>query len=572
MKPTVIRIHEGALEEGEKVRFFLPISASEEVVAGSGGVFRDSGGGCWQPVTWKDVDEAVRAIALWLDAEGLPRGRPVSVFAPNRLEWLYAGLAIQAASGVMVPIYPSSTAEQAGYVVAHSESFAVFVDTQALLERLLSSGALESVRRIVLLGAGHDVGDAIAQAQAAGASLPADIEERIVHLEEVQKAGRERHRADPSAYAGLLSAIEREQRCLMLYTSGTTGNPKGVPLTYDNVNTSSEDWIEVLGVLIPDEPIDLFWLPMSHIFGWGEACLGFELGFRSFLTNPKDVMGLFESVRPTVFMSVPAYWEKLAAGALTETSKEARVARLRKDTGGRLSFCLSGGAGLDRGVKELFEEAGLLIIEGYGLTEASPTLTMNRPTAYRFDSVGLPFPRVELRLGEDGEILAKGPNVFEGYHRDPEATRGAFTEDGWLKTGDLGRLTEDGFLQIVGRKKEILVTAGGKNIPPGNIELRFAGDDLIEHLVVYGDGKKYLTAGVWVSAEATKGMSEHEVTRAIAQRIEAVNAKLAHHETIKKHAIMSPPLSIDNGLLTPTLKVKRKKVYDAYRDAFEAMY
>jgi long-chain acyl-CoA synthetase len=555
MKPTPVRIHDALPDKARTPRFHLPTE-----------------GGGWRPVTWGEVDEAVGALALHFEAEGLPRGAPVCIFAPNRVEWLYAALAAQAAGGVMVPIYPSSTAAQAGYVIEHSGAFAVVVDSQPLLERLFASGALAGVRRVVLLGEGLDLDRAEAKARAAGVEVPRDARERTVELSEALARGRARRDADPGAYGRLLDRLRREDPCLMLYTSGTTGNPKGVPLTWDNVNSSSEDWIEVLGGIIPETPIDLFWLPMSHIYGWGEACLGFELEFTSYLTTPQEVLGLFEEVRPTVFMSVPAYWEKLAAGALAEPTEAAQVARLEKDTGGRLAFGLSGGAGLDRSVKEVFEKAGLVIIEGYGLTEASPTLTMNRPDAYRFDSVGRPFPRVELRLAEDGEILAKGPNVFSGYHRDPEATRAAFTEDGWLKTGDLGRLTEDGFLQIVGRKKEILVTAGGKNVPPANIELQLAGDDLIDHLVVYGDGKKYLVAGVWLNAEASAGRAREELEAEVARRIEAVNARLAKHETIKKHRIMSPALTVESGLVTPTLKVKRKKVYDAFRDSFEAMY
>lgn len=554
MKPTVERIRDGALTHGDRPRFYLP--------APSG----------WRKVSWREVGDAVAELAVYLNAVGLPREAPVCVLAPNRLEWLYAGLAAQGASGVMVPIYPSSTAEQVGYVLSHSQAWAVFVDSQPLLERLFTSGALASVAKVILLSDDHDVPGAIEVARAAGVSLPDDIEQRVVPLAGARAEGRARIVAAPETYDRLLSTITRDQTCLMLYTSGTTGNPKGVPLTYDNVNSNSEDWIQVLGGVIPENAVDLFWLPMSHIFGWGEACLGFEFGFTSYLTTPKEVLGLFESVRPSVFMSVPAYWEKLASGALTETTPEARKARLLKDVGGRLSFCLSGGAGLDRATKELFYEAGLLIIEGYGLTEASPTLTMNRPEAFRFDSVGLPFPRVDLKLDEDGEILARGPSIFSGYHRDAEATARTFTEDGWLKTGDLGRFIEDGFLQIVGRKKEILVTAGGKNIPPANIENHFATDELIGHLVVYGDEKKYLVAGVWLNGEATHHLSNDEVAAEVSSRIAAVNERLARHETIKKHVIMSPPLSVEGGLLTPTLKVKRKKVYETYREAFEAMY
>jgi long-chain acyl-CoA synthetase len=292
------------------------------------------------------------------------------------------------------------------------------------------------------------------------------------------------------------------------------------------------------------------------------------------------VLAKLPVLKPDVFMSVPAYWEKLAVQAMAAPDAAAQRERLAALTGGRLRFCLSGGAGLKREIKEFFHEHGVLIIEGYGLTETSPTLTLNRPDAFRFDTVGKPMPSVELRLAEDGEILARGPNVFRGYHKDEAATREAFTDDGWFKTGDVGRWTEDGFLQIIDRKKDILVTAGGKNVPPANIEIRFADDALIAHVVVYGDGKRYLVAGVWpneaeVAARlgAERTPARDEALRAlVAQSVERVNGQLASYESIKRFEVFHEPLTVNAGLLTASLKVRRKKVYEAYRAAYEALY
>lgn len=368
---------------------------------------------------------------------------------------------------------------------------------------------------------------------------------------------------------------------MMLYTSGTSGNPKGVPLTHRNVGVSGRDWLTCLGSLIDEDSIDLCWLPFSHIFGFGEAGLGNTLGFTTYLIEPHQVMDRLPEVRPNVFMSVPSVWEKLAIGAQS-VPREQRKQKLAELTGGRFKFCLSGGAGLKREVKEFFHEQGILIIEGYGLTETAPTLTMNRPDAFRFDTVGKPYPSVTLKLAEDGEILAKGEVVFKGYHKDPAATAEAFSEDGWFKTGDVGRFTEDGFLQIIDRKKDILVTAGGKNVPPANIELRFRDDPYLEHVVVYGDGKRYLTAGVWLRPEAIKahlaekGISAdaapEAVQKLVQERIDEVNKGLASYETIKKFAIIEAPLTINDGLLTTTLKVRRKKVYEHFQDLFEGLY
>jgi long-chain acyl-CoA synthetase len=311
---------------------------------------------------------------------------------------------------------------------------------------------------------------------------------------------------------------------------------------------------------------------MSHIFGFGELCLGNTLGWETYMASPADVLDLLPEVAPQVFMSVPAYWEKIARAIQAgKDSDEARREALRRVTGGRLRFCLSGGAGLKVEIKQLLHAHGLLVLEGYGLTETSPTLTLNRPDAFRFDTVGKPLPSLELKLDADGEILARGANVFTGYFKDPGATAAAFTEDGWFRTGDVGRWTEDGYLQIIDRKKDILVTAGGKNVPPANIEARFVDDPLIERVVVYGDARPYLVAAVWLRPE-THAMPFDERNRAIAARVEAINGELARYETIKRHFIAELPLTVDDGLLTSSLKLRRKAVYDRLRDRFEALY
>jgi long-chain acyl-CoA synthetase len=552
-------------------------------------------GGDWRAVTWGAFAEQIRKIALFLSASGLAAGERAAVFAPNRVEWMSAALAIQAAGGVMVPIYASSTAEQAAYVARHSDAKVVFVDGAPLLAHVFAAWAeYEAVERVVLLDDALDAAKVLADLRAkadksgggaaAGAALPAyaDVERRIVKWSSALAIGEARGQEDPAAFERTMNAVSLDQPGMMLYTSGTSGNPKGVPLTHRNVAVNGLDWLKNNAPVLHENGVDLLWLPMSHIFGFGEACLGNTLGFTTYMSDPRTVLQMLPQVRPTVFMSVPSVWEKLAMAAMGEKEQAAREAKLREVTGGQFRFCLSGGAGLKREVKELFHSCGVLIIEGYGLTECSPTLTLNRPDAFRFDTVGKPLPSIELRLAEDGEILARGPSVFSGYHKDPVATRDVFTEDGWFKTGDVGRFTDDGFLQIVDRKKDILVTAGGKNVPPANIEQRFADDPFIAHVVVYGDAKRYLVAGVWLNADAIdahlrsdriEGEARGEVVRALLQqRIDRVNGQLASYETIKKFAVMDRPLTVEGGLLTPTLKVRRKKVYEAFRDQLEGLY
>jgi long-chain acyl-CoA synthetase len=541
--------------------------------------------GDWRAVTWGAFAREIRQLAQFLAASGFEPGERGVVFSPNRVEWLSAALAIQSLGGVMVPVYPASTAEQAGYIVEHSDARFVFVDTAPLLARIaLAWPHYANVERLVLLDPALDVAAVLKELRAAGRDVPSPSEllQRALPLDQALALGAAHDEQDPQAFSSRLASVSLDRPGLMLYTSGTTGNPKGVPLSHENVAVNGKDWLRSNAQVLDENLVDLLWLPMSHIFGLGEACIGNTLGFTTYLCDPAQVLARLPEVRPEVFMSVPAYWEKLAMLAATAGDRDARRARLSELTGGRMRFCLSGGAGLKREVKELLYDAGLLIIEGYGLTECSPTLTLNRPGDFRFDSVGKPLPSVELELAEDGEILARGASIFAGYHKDPAATAEAFTSDGWFKTGDIGRFTDDGFLQIIDRKKEILVTAGGKNVPPANIELRFADEPTIAHAVVYGDGKKYLVLGVWLDPEAVDArLAERNVLpeeraqalhRLVQAAVERANEGLASFEQIKKFCVIDTPLTVAGGLLTSTLKVRRKQVYHAFRQQFEALY
>ena len=558
-------VFDSVAERGARPRFMVP--------TGAGGARQ------WTPVTWNDFADQIRRTALFLIESGFESGDRAAIFAPNRVEWMSAALGIQAAGGVMVPIYPSSTAEQAAYIIEHSDSAFVFVDTEALLAKLMDRwSALSGMKRVVLLS---DV-DARGvferhRAQGRGALEWADLEAHLVDWRQVMQTGARVHQANPGVFEEVMGGVDLDANGVMLYTSGTTGRPKGVPLTHRNVGVNGRDWLECNAPALEEEYVDLLWLPMSHIFGFGEACLGNTLGFTSYLSDPLSVLDDLPVVRPHVFMSVPRYYEKIAARVSAAPTTALRRERLAAVTGGRLKFCLSGGAGLEREIKELFYQCGLLIIEGYGLTEAGPTLTLNRPDDFRFDSVGKPLPSVQLRLAEDGEILARGESIFTGYHKEAQSTADAFDADGWLRTGDLGRWTEDGFLRIVGRKKEILVTAGGKNIAPLVIEEKFVADPIIAHAVVYGDEKKYLVCGIWLDELGLRevyGSDRDDATihEAVRARVAAANAALARYQSIKVFKIIHEHLTVENGLLTPTLKVKRRKVYAHFGDVFESMY
>jgi long-chain acyl-CoA synthetase len=502
---------------------------------------RDATG--WRTVSWGQYAAQIRGVARWLIEHGVAPGDRIAIYAPNSVAWASAALGAQAAGAVFVPIYPASTADQVAYILDHAEVRYVFVAGAEPISRLEQARATIALPiEVIDLESASWQPDAepggarsISAAAARDAISPALVDERFAGLD-LDAPGQ------------------------MLYTSGTSGNPKGVPLSHRNVGANGADWLVCNAPLLAEGDRDLLWLPMSHIFGFGELCVGNTLGWETYLASPADALDLLPEVAPQVFFSVPAYWEKLA-----RAMQRDGVARA---TGGNLRFCLSGGAGLKVEIKQQLHTAGILVIEGYGLTETSPTLTLNRADAFRFDAVGRPLPSVELKLADDGEILARGANVFTGYFKDPAATSEAFTDDGWFKTGDVGRWTDDGFLQIIDRKKDILVTAGGKNIPPANIEARFVDDPVIERVVVYGDARPYLVAAVWVRPDVPAGERE----ALVAARVAAINDQLARHETIKRHCVVELPLTVDDGLLTSSLKLRRKAVYDRLRDRFEALY
>jgi len=532
VRPAPYAVLDRAAKQGDEPRFYRRTDAT------------------WTAYSWARFAADIRAAARYLGDNGFEPGECGAIYAHNSVEWAVAALAIQACGGVMVPIYPASTAEQAAYILEHSEARFLFVGDDDLSQRARETpGITAQLAKLIRL-----------DNQAAAAEETS--------WSELMEVGGICDNAHPEIFDARLANVGNDDVGLMLYTSGTSGRPKGVPLTHNNTGLNAADWFQSNQSLLHEDAVDLFWLPMSHIFGFGELCLGNTLGFTSYMTSPYEALELIGEVQPTTFFSVPAYWEKLARTAMAEPTEELRNKRLLEATGGRMRFCLSGGAGLKREIKELFHTNGILIVEGYGLTETSPTLTINRPDDFRFDSVGKPLPSVQLRLADDGEILAKGPNVFGGYHKDAEATAGAFDEDGWFHTGDIGRFTEDGFLQIIDRKKDILVTAGGKNVAPANIELRFRDEPLIEHLVVYGDSQKYLVAGVWVGADTELAAAEQRIGEVVTK----VNGELARYETIKKFFVRNEPLTVEAGHLTSSLKLRRKAVYAAFSDQFEALY
>lgn len=537
-------LFEGAQKWGDAPRFFLPQATPHE----------------YSTISWADYARDTRALGGFLTEDADAEDK-VAILGQTSYAWIVAYSATQSVCGVVVPIYPASKGDMIQYFLEHSEATVLFCDGSFL--PTLKEIDLGGVKRVILLDQDQAPADALA--------IP------VTGFSQALSQGQEMQAEFETAYAG----VSVDDLATIIYTSGTTGLPKGVMLTHRNLQASSNDWISLNGPHIPAQAVDLHWLPLAHAFGIGAIMLGNRLGWQSYFAHPKNVLDKMDAVKPHTFLSVPAYWEKLY---LKIQAAGGDKAAFEKVTGGRLVFGLSGGAGLKKEIKEGFHSLGLLIIEGYGLTECSPTLTMNRRDKFNFDTVGVAYPSVDLKLAADGEILAKGPNVFAGYYKNEAATREAFDEDGWFRTGDVGRWTDDGFLQIVDRKKEILVTSGGKNVPPQNIERRFQDNPYIQHLIVYGDGKKYLTAMATLEeSEVRKALNDQDTPwealcaseaaqKLVDEQVAAVNQDLASYETVKKTWINPAPLTVESHLLTASLKPRRKAIYEHYGAQLEKLY
>ncbi len=535
-----------AQQWSELPRFYLPQEEAKD--------------GTYQTIYWKDYAQDTEKLADFL-TQMVPVGGKVAMLGQTSYPWIVAYCAIQTVRGVVVPIYPASKGDLISYFLDHSESKALCCDL-AFLETLRPLN-LAQLEQVIVLDA---------KAEQLPEDFPLPLTAYGDALAQTDATGKGKAR---------LAEAESSDLATIIYTSGTTGLPKGVMLSHSNLAASSKDWIQLNGPHIPEQAVDLHWLPLSHAFGIGAIMLGNKLGWQSYFASPKNVMDKFDSVKPHTFLSVPAYWEKLYLKVQDHGGDQAAFDTV---TGGRLRFGLSGGAGLKKEIKQGFYDLGLLLIEGYGLTECSPTLTMNRYDRFNFDSVGVPYPSVEVKLAEDGEILAKGPNVFVGYYKNEEATRDTFDNEGWFKTGDVGRWTEDGFLQIIDRKKEILVTSGGKNIPPQNIERCFQDNPYIQHLIVYGDGKKYLTAMATLEESAVRKtlqdsdtpwhtlVNSEAVKNLVDAQIQKVNGELASFETLKKVWINPNVLTVEDDLLTSSLKPRRKAIYTRFAEPLEALY
>jgi long-chain acyl-CoA synthetase len=569
---------------------------------GEAPALRFKAGEDWSDVTYGELGATVKEIALGLADLGIAPGDKVSILANTRPEWTYACFGILTAGGALVTIYQTNSPEECHYVLAHSDSRAVFVEdgVQLAKVRQVEADCPELEHVIVIEPGDAELGDALT-------------------LDQLRERGRSR---DDSEWEALYEPVAPDDICLYIYTSGTTGPPKGCLLSHSNYRAIT-DAVVGEAVLEGGDSTYLF-LPLAHAFAILIQFVTLDLGatIAYWSRDPQKIIPELMDVHPTYFPSVPRMFEKIytlattnapdkeqlreavevgvkvrqlqAAGqevpeALQEAfdqAEEALFKNVRGLFGGNMRECVTGAAPIATEILEFFYACGVPVMEGYGMTETATCATANRLDEFRLGSVGRPMPGVEIKIADDGEVLIKGPNIFRGYYKNEQATRETLDVH-WLHTGDLGRLDEDGFLYITGRKKDIIITAGGKNITPANLENGLKQTRWISQAVVVGDRRPYLAALVTLDPDETpalaqqlelEGLSPEAMTgdervRAEIQRaVDEVNSHVGQVEQIKRFEILPRDLSHEGGELTPTLKVKRNVVHDKYAGVIDELY
>jgi long-chain acyl-CoA synthetase len=554
--------------------------------------------GRWQDVTAAEFARDVEQVARGLVAAGVQPGDRVALMCKTRYEWTLVDFAIWTAGAVTVPIYETSSAEQVAWILGNSGAVACVVETSAHAEAVASARSeLGSLRDVWQVDGGG-----LADVIAAGADVDsATLDER-------------RRSAGPDDLATII------------YTSGTTGRPKGCELTHRNFMALSENAVARLGeVVAVDGACTLLFLPLAHVFARFVQVLAFTAGAR--LGHSPDLKHLAEDLatfQPTFLLAVPRVFEKIynSAEAKAQAAGRARIfaaasdvaiawskaqdaggagpwlrvrhavfdrlvyAKVRAAMGGQMQYCVSGGAPLGERLGHFFRGAGIVVLEGYGLTETTAPSTVNTPDLIRIGTVGRPLPGVSVRITDSGEVLIKGPHVLRGYWRNPEATAEA-VPDGWFRTGDLGRLDEDGFLRITGRSKELLVTAGGKNVAPAVLEDRIRAHPLVSQCLVVGDQKPYIAALVtldedmlptWLSSTGRPAMSvaeaaeDDDVRAEVQKAVDDANRLVSRAESVRRFRILPVDFTEDAGYLTPSLKIKRSVVLKDFGEDVEALY
>ncbi|MCL4540411.1 MAG: long-chain fatty acid--CoA ligase [Bacteroidetes bacterium] len=580
--------------------------------AGSGRyVYMSKVGGNYVGITFDELYRRVALFAHGLHALGLKQGEKVAILSENRPEWPISDLACLALGLVDVPIFPTLTPKQVEYILDHGDVSTVIVSNAFQLNKVLRiKNSVKSLRRAIIMNQKEPNGDKF-----------------VLDFSEVYEAGKKPHEKAPDQFAKWLAKAKPSDVATIIYTSGTTGEPKGVILTHGNFAANIKGALE--HIEINDDDTLLSFLPISHSF---ERMAGYYTALTagatvSYAESIETVAQNLMEVKPTIVTTVPRLFERIHTLILKNvesgSASKRRIfywalsvgrkyfaarkrggldpilraqyaladrlvlSKLKERTGGRIKFFVSGGAALARELGEFFESAGIMIIEGYGMTEASPVISANRIDDYKFGSVGKPLRNVQVKIAEDGEILTRGPHVMMGYYKNKAATEEAIDKEGWLHTGDIGHFDTDGFVVITDRKKHLFVNSGGKNIAPQPIENLLQQSKFVDQVVLIGDKRRFNTALIVPDFDNIEEyakeqriqyrtrediLSNEKVNEAVKKDINELQKDLAKYEQVRRFKLLASPFTIENGDLTPTLKVKRKIVEQKYADLIESMY
>ena len=567
----------------------------------------------WESVTWQETGDRVTRLAAGLVALGVEPEQRVGIASATRYEWILADLSIMCAGAATTTVYPSTIDDDVAYILADSECRVVFAEDDEQIAKLTKHRSeLPHLTKVVTVD---------------GATDGATDDNWVIDLAELERLGQELLAEQPDVVEKRVAETKPDALATLIYTSGTTGRPKGVRLRHSSW-TYEGAAIQAQGILNEDD-LQFLWLPMAHSFGKVLLSTQLACGFPTAVDGRVDkIIENLAVVKPTFMGAAPRIFEKAHGRIITmqqtegglkekifnrafQVGKEVRrlklegkpvpfllakqhalfdklvFAKIRERFGGRVRFFISGAAALNQEVAEWFHVAGILILEGYGLTETSAGSFVNRPDNYKFGSVGLVFDGSEVKIAEDGEVLIKGPGVMDGYHNLPEQTADTL-QDGWLHTGDIGELDAEGFLKITDRKKDLFKTSGGKYIAPSSIESQFkAICPYASQFLVHGNDRNYCVALItldpdamadWATHNGMEGASYSEIVSSqkvndmVADYVETLNKRLNRWETIKKWILLDHDLSVESGELTPSMKVKRKVVEQNYKDQIDALY
>jgi long-chain acyl-CoA synthetase len=537
----------------------------------------------WREVSWEEAGKRVELLAHALLRHGVKRGDAVAVLARTRLEWTLLDWAAMSIGAVVVGLYPTNTAKECKYILAHSEAVLVFVENEEQAAKLSTIvDELPALWEVI----------------------------RFDELPRLVQEGREHRDALPFSVEEAAADVQEDDLGTLIYTSGTTGPPKGCMLTHKNLVTAA---IRVQSTIQDEGEIVLLFLPLAHSFGrLAHQAAAFHGATLALCADAADLPAAIAATRPMVLPAVPRVWEKVHSAVIGEIERSSGAkraigrwglrtgarrsalvragqpvpfglrtqaaiadrlvfAKVRARLGGRLRVGVSGAAPLGLDVLEFFHSVGLLVIEGYGLTETASSLTVNSPEDFRFGTVGQVVDGCEMKLDADGEILTRSATIFTGYYKDPEATAAAFDADGWFRTGDVGEVDADGYVKITDRKKDLIITAGGKNIAPQNLENALKASRFVSQAVVVGDRRPYIVALITLDVAETSADGRDQ--QALVQElVDDVNRDRVRVEQIKRFVILPRDFTQEEGELTPTLKVRRRMVHEHFADEIEALY